>query len=504
MSTRLDIAKRLYRGKTVAASGSRGAAVAGGVVGTPTGDTQIRYGYATADSANGWVTVRLDTAASAISCVCDSPIKSGQRVAVFTTSAGQLKAQPIGQNIVDEAVDEATQDVADQIQQAGQQILDDVNAEMDEWKQDHQLTDADINHSIQTAVSGATETWEGELSSVENDIETNYALKTEVTQGIDGLRTEISETYATSEGVTNEINTAITQASGQIESTVEQNVMDSVGNTYATKTELTQTSSNLQLNITAAQNDATDALDKANEVSTYFNADATGLEIGQEGNPVSVLMASDGSFKVLYNGEAVSLLGDTYSKIGTSLAGTGTSYATLDIYGGTLTYNIQPPSTDIGQGGYFQFLAPTVEMRSDLDSTTYVRVAANGLVYIGSNKRSGVLSDWVTNNSTSGNWTIREHASGFAELMEVIDMDFPVGGSTQSVSLPVTFDSWQDYQVHLQLLGDTTNYASHFNNIALMAHSFTANSFVIGAWNSANVAVNGRYRVAVHVTGMSS
>lgn len=107
MSTELDIAKRLYRGKTVAASGSRGAAVAGGVVGTPSGDTQMRYGYATADSASGWVTVRLDTSASDISCVCDSPIKSGQRVAVFTTSAGQLKAQPIGQNIVDEAVGEA-------------------------------------------------------------------------------------------------------------------------------------------------------------------------------------------------------------------------------------------------------------------------------------------------------------------------------------------------------------------------------------------------------------
>ena len=107
MSTRLDVAKRLYRGKTVATSGSRGAAVAGGVVGTPSGDTQMRYGYATADSANGWVTVKLDTSASAISCVCDSPIKSGQRVAVFTTSAGQLKAQPIGQNIVDEAVGEA-------------------------------------------------------------------------------------------------------------------------------------------------------------------------------------------------------------------------------------------------------------------------------------------------------------------------------------------------------------------------------------------------------------
>lgn len=107
MSTRLDIAKRLYRGGAPAAPGSRGAAVAGGVVGTPTGDTQVRYGYATADSADGWVTVRLDTAASDISCVCDSPIRSGQRVAVITTSAGQLKAQVKGQNIVDDAVEES-------------------------------------------------------------------------------------------------------------------------------------------------------------------------------------------------------------------------------------------------------------------------------------------------------------------------------------------------------------------------------------------------------------
>lgn len=107
MSTRLDIAKRLYRGGAAAAPGSRGAAVAGGVVGTPTGDTQVRYGYATADSADGWVTVRLDTAASDISCVCDSPIRSGQRVAVITTSAGQLKAQVKGQNIVDDAVEES-------------------------------------------------------------------------------------------------------------------------------------------------------------------------------------------------------------------------------------------------------------------------------------------------------------------------------------------------------------------------------------------------------------
>lgn len=468
MSTELDIAKRLYRGKTVAASGSRGAAVAGGVVGTPVGDTQMRYGYATADSANGWVTVKLDTSASAISCVCDSPIKSGQRVAVFTTSAGQLKAQPIGSNIVNEAVGEATKDVAQQIQDAGDKILDQVNGEMDEWKQDHQLTDADINHSIQTAVSGATETWEGQLSSVENNIETNYALKTEVTQGIDGLRTEISETYATSEGVTNEINTAITQASGQIESTVEQNVMDSVGNTYATKTELTQTSSNLQLNITAAQKDATDALDKANEVSAYFRADSTGLEIGQESEPASVKMNSSGAFQVLKNGRAVMQVRSSES------------------YGITYIETVNDYVMDLVCGG------------------TIVMVSDGYVTLTNVNGHTDNLGDWVSDTYTSGSWTVQRYASGYCVLCETVSMNFPNGGSTLSVSLPVTFRSATGYNVQLQLVGGTSAYADHFNDISLMAHSFTTRGFVIGAWNASGTSISNRYRVSVMVTGFTS
>lgn len=318
-ATRLDVAHRLY-GTTspVALSVSR----AGGTVGGISGSVAVRYGYAVADSADGWVEVHLDTAENpedTVMCICDSPISEGQRVSVLVTDSGQLKAIPIGDNIFNAAVDyvdQANSDLAIQIRDEIDEAVSAVDAEMEAWKADHQLTDDDIQHSIETSVSQATETWEGKLSSVEGDIETNYALKTEVTQGIDGLRTEISETYATSEGVSNQIDTAIEAASGEISSTVEQNVKDSIGNTYATKTELSQTSSSLQLNITQATNkansaasDASEALDAANEVSSYFTFDSTGLEVGREGTDSSVKMGSNGTFQVLDNGTAVTVMG---------------------------------------------------------------------------------------------------------------------------------------------------------------------------------------------------
>ena len=321
VATELDVARRIYS-RVPMASQQLSASRAGGVLGGQSGNLAMRYGTAIADSADGWVNVHLDLAESEsdyVVCICDSPISKGQRVSVLVTDSGQLKAIPIGDNIFNAAVDyvdKANSDLAIQIRDDIDEAVSAVDAEMEAWKADHKLTDDDIQHSIETSVSQATETWEGKLSSVESDIETNYALKTEVTQGIDGLRTEISETYATSEGVSNQIDTAIEAASGEISSTVEQNVKDSLGNTYATKTELSQTSSSLQLNITQATNkansaasDASDALDAANEVSSYFTFDSTGLEVGREGNDSSVKMGSNGTFQVLDNGTAVTVMG---------------------------------------------------------------------------------------------------------------------------------------------------------------------------------------------------
>lgn len=109
MVTKLDVARWLSSGSGGGNSISR-YAKAGGVSGSPSSGTTMRYGYAMADSLDGWVTVKLDTSEESIACVCDSPIKQGQRVQVWSQN-GQLKAQVIGQNIVDESVKDSVVDV---------------------------------------------------------------------------------------------------------------------------------------------------------------------------------------------------------------------------------------------------------------------------------------------------------------------------------------------------------------------------------------------------------
>lgn len=208
--------------------------------------TSVRYGTVVAVNDDGTVTIKLDDTGELITLKTTTPLAVGDRVTIVV-QGGQYMVYALDETL--RQMEQQKSDLAQQIIDEGNAIKDEVDAEMEAWKEDHQLTDADITHQINESVSGATETWEGQLSSVENDIETNYALKTEVTQGIDGLKSEIEENYTTSEGVTNEINTAITQASGEIQSTVEQNVMNSVGDTFATKTELTQTEQDLTLTI---------------------------------------------------------------------------------------------------------------------------------------------------------------------------------------------------------------------------------------------------------------
>lgn len=535
MSTRLDIAKRLYRGKTVAASGSRGAAVAGGVVGTPTGDTQMRYGYATADSSGGWVTVRLDTAASAISCVCDSPIKSGQRVAVFTTSAGQLKAQPIGQNIVDEAVDESTnQSVSSVITEYAPGESADV-APTDGWSEAYPTTADYVWQRLKTTKGKDTVT---------------YSTPVCISMPPEGYDRDATYYATSSTSTTTAAKVATVQGGGDfaLKEGATVSVSFDNGNTVSNPT--------LNVDGTGARpiyTLGTPYAYWAAGASVIFVYDGSAWQVASTpvyastttiGNPAGQNVFIDGQGVAMRNGTTEY---STYGPDEIHLGLNASTDANIYLFNDTIRMNAQEaslaiepvPGKDVrdmrfamSDSDYLHMYNPEsstpvgFEAVTELSGSDGVRLRApNGTTYIDSyhtqvdgnsmnvdvnalnlscGGRTGRLGDWVTNHSTSGNWTIREHASGFAELMEVIDMDFPVGGSTQSVSLPVTFASWQDYQVHLQLLGDTTNYASHFNNIALMAHSFTANSFVIGAWNSANVAVNGRYRVAVRVAGTSS
>ena len=110
-ATRSEIAKRLYGARQSTASVS--SSMVGGTTGGISGSLGMRYGVATADSADGWVTVKLDNSDEIVTCVCDSPIKSGQRVTVLITDSGQLKAIPIGDSILDDAVGQIGNPVVD-------------------------------------------------------------------------------------------------------------------------------------------------------------------------------------------------------------------------------------------------------------------------------------------------------------------------------------------------------------------------------------------------------
>lgn len=110
-ATRSEIAKRLYASRSSMASAS--SSKVGGTTGGISGSLGMRYGVATADSADGWVTVKLDNSDEVVTCVCDSPIKAGQRVTVLITDSGQLKAVPIGDSILDDAVGQIGNPVVD-------------------------------------------------------------------------------------------------------------------------------------------------------------------------------------------------------------------------------------------------------------------------------------------------------------------------------------------------------------------------------------------------------
>ena len=452
MPTMREIGKRLYfrnpSSNTVSSASKVGAT-------TSTG-SYVRYGTAQADSAEGKVQVKLDNSEDVVTCSCDSPIKQGDRVKVIVTESGALIAMPIGQNIVN-YVDQKTEYLADQITIEGNAILSQVNQEMNEFKEDHQLTDADIQHQISTSVAGATETWEGQLSAVEDGIEQNYALKTEVTTEIGNLSAEISETYATSEGVENEINTAISAASGQIQSTVEQNVMSAVGNTYATKTELTQTSKDLTVKVDGAVNTANTAQETAQEIQSYFTFDTYGLTIGYSGNSIKARISPSGKFQVLSGNNVLCQFG-AYTDIGAVNFNSSGSVSLSSIgYGGVAT------------SGWSSRSVPVQEL---------VDMYQNG--------------DYLTGYGTSGSVRYWKWANGRREACGSISVSISAGGSAgaQRVSLPFSFTDQYSYRVLVTLNTSASSPPNGYNNVGCLAYNKRSSSFYVTAWNSSNFSMS--------------
>ena len=541
MPTMREIGKRLYfrnpSSNTVSSASKVGAT-------TSTG-SYVRYGTAQADSAEGKVQVKLDNSEDVVTCSCDSPIKQGDRVKVIVTESGALIAMPIGQNIVD-YVDETKDYLTQEITLQGNSILQEVNSEMDKFKADHQLTDDDIQHSITTAVSGATETWEGQISAVEDNIEKNYATKTEVSSGIDGLRTEVSETYATTEGVQDDINTAIEVASGQITSTVEENVMNSVGDTFATKTEVEQTEQDLTIKINQSISNGyatcSTAAGTRAKVATSVRSDfpkATGTNAtvkftygNTASNPTLNINNTGASPIYLGNSPITPELsweaGDTLTFVfdGTNWVVADASMATaktVETY-----FTADSNGLKIGQSGsptYLSLLSSAgIYMKTGSGTYDYVSIADDtlamgssfeiytengGQAWVGGVVKLGTYptgttafktnavnvsdlqnmcndGDYLINAGSNGSIRYWEWANGRKEASGTMSLTMSAGGSAgaHSVSLPFSYNDGYSYRVLLSLNQNSTRPPDFYNNVGYIAYNLSSSRFYISAWNS--------------------
>lgn len=256
-------------------------------------------------------------------------------------------------------------------------------------------TDADATYATKSLVQQTSDSILQQVSEDYQSAESASQMQTQIDQNAEAIKTEVSARQEAVSGAVKEAKSYTDQTAEGISQTVEQEVMDEVGRTYATKTELTQTASGLELNITEAvgkadaaqstatdaKGDASDALDKANEVSAYFRADATGLEVGQQDKPASVKMTSSGTFQVLVDENVVSQFAADRIDLGlnsdaseiTMMGGTFRISASSDgTAGGSKALYLWPTDFE-GPDGY-----PVYDVMSyQINGNTWLRLMAN-------------------------------------------------------------------------------------------------------------------------------
>lgn len=312
MPTKREIGYRLYR--RTSSTGVSSASKVGAATGS---STQVRYGYAQADSADGKVPVKLDNSDSIVNCTCDSPIKNGDRVKVIATESGQLIAMPIGDNIVD-YTDEVKKDLLQEITDKGNEILESVDKDMQAVNDELEGVRGDVS-SAQAAADAAQAAADAagnkanenasqiddvkvtvngvqsDLSSLNTTVEgvsrtatSALSQATSAQQDLNGFKTNVSQTYETKEdadaAMAQEVldrNSAITQSANSIKQEVAQNyVNNETGATLATKAELTTTANQITAQVNSVSETASSALEqssaaiqKADEVSTTLETD---------------------------------------------------------------------------------------------------------------------------------------------------------------------------------------------------------------------------------------
>lgn len=247
MATDLDIAKIVYGGSGLMTAAGWASSRQGGA-----GQTNMGTGTVVAVNQDGTVTIKLDNSGELITVVTDTPLAVGDRVVVVSQNGKLLVYAAAGFN---RNLASAKNELGEQIKEQGKQIEDKVLPQFEQFKKDHQLTDADIKSEISTSGNALKADIEGKIEADG----AQYTKKTDFEATIDGVNSKVTELYDrtnTLDMTTVDLQSQIDQQSGTIKSEVMQSVTDEVGKTYATKTELQQTSKELSVTVQGAVTEA--------------------------------------------------------------------------------------------------------------------------------------------------------------------------------------------------------------------------------------------------------
>lgn len=329
--SRRDYAVKLFGKTEASASASRSYySVSSSIMQNQYGQTGTvsRYGTVIGDSyevdGKRYVKVLIDGSTEPAILPCNSTYKDKDRV--FVEYVGnKVYINVVSDNIVSDAASKAVEEVGNVISDEVAAEIQPIKDDFESFKQDHQLTDEQINSSISDVVSTADAALKASSSAVQtvdafqttvNQKFESYdqgviELDTRITQTENAIQTEVSDRTEAVSGALQEAKSYTDQQADIISQTVESNVTNSIGDTYATKSELSQTSTDITAAFKGAISDAKGEI--TDEYETLIRLGANGVEVGQTGGATTVVGSSKISLGENSPSATIDLLGGNAS-----------------------------------------------------------------------------------------------------------------------------------------------------------------------------------------------
>lgn len=339
MTTKVDVARMLFSDS----------APRGGYAGSQyESQVQIRWGTITEVlGTDGWYKVQLDGMGIEVDAYSDSPHNVGERVQVIWQenrfviigNAGLMKKVESDFDRTFTQIEDTHQELADQITQEVNDAFSKADSALEEFKSTHKLTDDDITKSIEDTKRSITVTFEGKLEDASKGYDEKYATKTEMSVGIEGVRSSVTESYKRDlDNLSDSLSSQITQTAKGIQTTVEQSVTDKLGSYYS-KTEWQQGSTGYTATVHQA---VTDTNENTSFLETNFSLDSYGLTVGSSAHTYKSRVGTQG-FSILQNSTELASFkaNGTYTQLtsSSSKALQLHSDGETNLFGGFLTTN---------------------------------------------------------------------------------------------------------------------------------------------------------------------